>query len=67
MVPVSLESELNSGRIIHHTCIEGLKRKAKEIEDIIEKEKKQSDPDQEKLKRLYQIREDIASALQNAR
>ena len=67
MVPVSLESELISGRIIHKTCIEGLERKAKEIEDIIEKEKKQSDPDQEKLKRLYQIRENIASALQNAR
>lgn len=67
MVPVSLESELNSGRIIHQTCIKGLKRKAKEIEDIIEKEKKQSDPDQEKLQRLYTIRETISSALQNAR
>lgn len=67
MVPVSLESELISGRIIHKTCVEGLKRKAKEIEDRIEKEKKQSDPDQEKLKKLYQIRENIASALQNAR
>ena len=33
MVPVSEESELTSGRIIHQTCIEGLKKKAKEIED----------------------------------
>ena len=67
MVPVSLESELISGRIIHQTCIAGLKNKAKEIEDRIAKEKKRSDPDQEKLKKLYQIRENIARALQNAR
>lgn len=67
MIPVSLESELISGRIIHKTCIAGLEHKAKEIEYRIAKEKKQSDPDQEKLKKLYQIRETIASALQNAR
>lgn len=67
MVPVSLESELISGRIIHRTCIEGLKHKAKEIEEKISMERKAKEPDQEKLKKLYQIRENIASALQNAR
>lgn len=67
MVPVSLESELISGRIIHQTCIAGLKNKAKEIEDKIAKEKKQSDPDQEKLQRLYTIRKTISNALQNSR
>lgn len=67
MVPVSLETELISGRIIHQTCIDGLKRKAIEIEEKISKEIKAKEPDQEKLTRLYQIRENIASALQNAR
>ncbi len=67
MVPVSLETELISGRIIHQTCIDGLKRKAKEIEEKISKEREAKEPDQEKLTRLYQIRETIASALQNAR
>lgn len=67
MVPVSLETELISGRIIHKTCIDGLKRKAKEIEEKISKEREAKEPDQEKLKKLYQIRENIASALQNAR
>lgn len=67
MTPVSLETELISGRIIHQTCVDGLKRKAKEIEEIISKERKAKEPDQEKLTRLYQIRENIASALQNAR
>lgn len=67
MAPVSLETELISGRIIHQTCINGLKNKAKEIEEKISKERKAKEPDQEKLKKLYQIRENIASALQNAR
>lgn len=67
MVPVSLETELISGRIIHKTCIDGLKHKAKEVEEKISKERKEKEPDQEKLKKLYQIRETIASALQNAR
>lgn len=40
MIPVSLESELISGRIIHKTCIAGLEHKAKEIEYRIAKEKK---------------------------
>lgn len=67
MTSVSLEKELISGRIMHQTCIEGLKHKAKEIEEKISKERKEKEPDQEKLTRLYQIRENIASALQNAR
>ena len=67
MAPVSLETELISGRIIHQTCINGLKHKAKEIEEKISMEKKAKEPDKEKLKKLYQIRENIASALQNTR
>lgn len=67
MVPVSLESELVSGRIIHQTCVNGLRHKAKEIDEKICRERKAKEPDKEKLERLYQIRETIARALQNAR
>ena len=52
MAPVSLETELISGRIIHQTCINGLKHKAKEIEEKISKEKKRKRARSRKIKKV---------------
>lgn len=61
----SIEKELLAGMCLHRVCIEGLQNKQKEIDEKIAKAKKTADKDA--LKKLYEIRANIASALERAR
>lgn len=64
---IDVDKELLSARRRRVADIAGLERKKRELEEKIAREKREKKPDEERIKKMREIRDNLANILQKAR